>query len=217
MKAKLIVLLLALFVAVVPVSMAQESVTLTFWHTYSEASPENTTLIETLIPAFEAEHPEINVESVPYPYDGFRQALLTSAAGGEGPDLIRLDIIWSPEFAELGVLTNLNEVMPDFDEYAARVFPGPLSTNLYNGSYFGLPLDTNTRAFVYSPALLEQAGLEAVPTTIDELLASCEAVQVLGEGYYLFSDGGTSGWMSSLDLELRGDITEKPSRNRPDM
>lgn len=210
MKAKLIVLLLALFVAVVPVSMAQESVTITFWHTYSEASPENTTLIETIIPAFEAEHPGIDVESVPYPYDGFRQALLTSAAGGEGPDLIRLDIIWSPEFAELGVLTNLSEIMPDFDEYAARVFPGPLSTNLYNGSYFGLPLDTNTRAFVYSPALLEQAGIEAVPATIDDLLASCEAVQALGEGYYLFSDGGTSGWnVLPWIWSFGGDITDE--------
>jgi multiple sugar transport system substrate-binding protein len=210
MKAKLIVLLLALFVAVVPVSLAQEPVTITFWHTYSEASPENTTLVETLIPAFEAEHPGINVESVPYPYDGFRQALLTSAAGGEGPDLIRLDIIWSPEFTELGVLTNLSEAMPDFDEYAARVFPGPLSTNLYNGSYYGLPLDTNTRAFVYSPALFEQAGIEAVPTTVDELLASCEAVQSLGEGYYLFSDGGTSGWnVLPWIWSFGGDITDE--------
>lgn len=210
MKTKLLVLVVALFVALVPVSMAQEPVTITFWHTYSEASPENTTLVETLIPAFEAEHPGINVESVPYPYDGFRQALLTSAAGGEGPDLIRLDIIWSPEFAELGVLTNLSETMPDFDEYAARVFPGPLSTNLYNDAYYGLPLDTNTRAFVYSPALLEQAGIEVVPTTVDELLESCEAVQALGEGYYLFSDGGTSGWnILPWIWSFGGDITDE--------
>lgn len=210
MKTKLLVLLVALFAMVVPVSMAQEPVTITFWHTYSEASPENTTLVETLIPAFEAEHPGINVESVPYPYDGFRQALLTSAAGGEGPDLIRLDIIWSPEFAELGVLTNLSEAMPDFDEYAARVFAGPLSTNLYNGAYYGLPLDTNTRAFVYNPALLEQAGIEAVPTTIDELLDSCDAVQALGEDYYLFSDGGTSGWnVLPWIWSFGGDITDE--------
>src|SRR5215207_6784301 len=142
MKTKLLVILVFALLAIVPVSSAQEPVTITFWHTYNEVSPENETLAETLIPMFEAEHPDIHVESVPYPYDGFRQALLTSAAGGEGPDLVRLDIIWSPEFAEEGILMNLSESMPDFDEYAARVFPGPLSTHAYDGAYYGLPLDT---------------------------------------------------------------------------
>jgi multiple sugar transport system substrate-binding protein len=194
MKTKLVVLLIFALLAVVPISSAQEPVTITFWHTYNEVSPENQTLVETLIPMFEAEHPNIHVESVPYPYDGFRQALLTSAAGGEGPDLVRLDIIWSPEFAEQGILMNLSEQMPDFDEYSARVFEGPLSTNAYDGAYYGLPLDTNTRVFIYNPALLTQAGIDAAPETIDELRADCDAVTGLGDGNYLFSDGGTSGW-----------------------
>lgn len=209
MRAKLIAVLLVVLLGVVPSALAQDPVTITVWHTYSEASPENTTLVDVLIPMFEAEHPNIKVESVPYPYDGFRQALLTAIAGGEGPDLIRLDIIWSPEFAELGVLKNLSEDMPDFDEYAAAVFPGPLSTNLYNGAYYGLPLDTNTRAFVYNPALLAEAGIEAVPQTVEELVAACDAVTSLGDGYYLFSDGGTSGWnLLPWIWSFGGDITD---------
>ncbi len=103
MKAKLLLIGL-LMLGIVQISSAQEPVTITFWHTYNEVSPEHQTLVDTLIPKFEAEHSNIKVESVPYPYDGFRQALLTSAAGGEGPDLVRLDIIWSPEFAKQGVL-----------------------------------------------------------------------------------------------------------------
>lgn len=207
MKAKFFILL-ALLVAIVPAAAAQEPVTITFWHTYSEQSPENTTLVDVLIPVFEAANPGINVESVPYPYDGFRQALLTSAAGGAGPDLIRLDIIWSPEFAELGVLKNLSTDMPDFEEYAAAVFPGPLSTNLYNGEYYGLPLDTNTRAFVYNPALLAEVGLE-LPTTMEEFSASCEAITALGEEHYLFSDGGTSGWnLLPWIWSFGGDVTD---------
>src|SRR5215207_7908483 len=81
-----------------PIAAQDEPVTITFWHTYNEVSPENDTLVNTLIPMFEEQNPNIHVESVPYPYDGFRQALLTAAAAGEGPDLVRLDIIWSPEF-----------------------------------------------------------------------------------------------------------------------
>jgi multiple sugar transport system substrate-binding protein len=100
--------------------------------------------------------------------------------------------------------------MADFQEFADAVFPGPLSTNLYDGSYYGLPLDTNTRAFVYSPALLEQAGIEAVPTTVEEMVAACEKVTALGEGYYLFSDGGTSGWnILPWIWTFGGDITDE--------
>lgn len=202
MKNKAVLLALLSLLFVVQIGSAQEPVTITFWHTYNEVSAENQTLVETLIPMFETEHPNIKVESVPYPYDGFRQALLTSAAGGEGPDLVRLDIIWSPEFADQGVLMNLSEEMPDFEEYAAKVFPGPLSTNIYNGQYYGLPLDTNTRIFVYNPELMESA-----PATIDELAAMCET---LPEGSYLFSDGGTYGWaLLPWIWSFGGDVTDE--------
>jgi multiple sugar transport system substrate-binding protein len=141
MKAKLLVLLLIVALAV-PLGVTQarqETVTIKFWHTHNPT--ENQMLTETLIPMFEAAHPNIKVEPVGFPYDDFRQALVTALAGGEGPDLARLDIIWSPEFAKLGVLSALDEVMPDFQQFADAVFAGPLSTNFYDGHYWGLPLE----------------------------------------------------------------------------
>lgn len=189
--------LIAIVGLLLATSLAQaqdEPVTVTLWHTYNEVSPENQMLTETLIPSFEAQHPNIKVEAVAYPYDGFRQALLTALAGGTGPDLARLDIIWSPEFADQEVLAELDTVMPDFQDYADAVFPGPLSTNAYNGHYYGLPLDTNTRVLVYNQDVLDKAGIDAVPATIDDVKADCEKIKTLGEGSYLFSDGGTSGW-----------------------
>ncbi|GAB4573432.1 MAG: extracellular solute-binding protein [Anaerolineae bacterium] len=193
MKSRVLVLLLvAALTLPLAVASAQNNdvVTIKFWHTYNETSPENAMLVETLIPMFEAEHPNIKVESVPFPYDDFRQALVTSLAGGEGPDLARLDIIWSPEFAQLGALTALDEAMPDFDEFAERVFPGPLSTNFFEGHYYGLPLDTNTRVYLWNKTIYEQVGMEP-PATIDDVRALCD---VLPEDTYAFSDGGTYGW-----------------------
>src|SRR5512145_161794 len=192
-KLTFILTLVVLLVAFTAVH-AQDPITLKFWHTYNETSPENTMLVETLIPSFEAANPGIKVSSVPFPYNEFRQTMLTALAGEEGPDLARLDIIWSPEFADLGVLANLNEVMPDFQEYADAVFPGPLSTNGYQGSYYGLPLDTNTRVWLYGQDVYEQAGIAEAPKTMDDLKAQCEKVQALGEEYFAFSDGGTYGW-----------------------
>lgn len=209
MKTKLVLLLILVLLLAASTSVADDEVTITFWHTYNEIGPENQTLVEVLIPMFEELHPGIRVQAVPYPYDGFRQALLTSAAGGEGPDLVRLDIIWSPEFADLGVLMNLSEEMPDFEEYASRVFPGPLSTNAYAGAYYGLPLNTNTRVFIYSPALYEAAGVAGPPETIDELRAQCGPISAAGESAFTFSDNGTSGWnLLPWIWSFGGDLTD---------
>jgi multiple sugar transport system substrate-binding protein len=211
MKHKLLIALLVVVLAI-PLgvtSARQDTVTIEFWHTYNEVSPENEMLVETLIPMFEEANPGIEVESVPFPYDEFRQTMLTALAGGEGPDLARLDIIWSPEFAELGVLEALDEVMPDFQDYADRVFPGPLSTNTYDGHYYGLPLDTNTRILWWNSTMYEAAGIDGPPATIDELAAQCEAIKALGDDKYVFSDGGTYGWaVLPWVWSMGGDVTD---------
>lgn len=209
MRKVLLVLAVIALVLVTSTVLAQDqAVTITIWHTYNEVGPETDMLTKTLIPEFEAAHPNIKVEAVAYPYDGFRQALLTALAGGTGPDLARLDIIWSPEFAQQGVLAQLDTVMPDFKDFSDKVFPGPLSTNSYEGHYYGLPLDTNTRVMAYSPDMLSKAGITAPPTTMDEVTADCAKIKTLGEENYLYSDSGTSGWnLLPWIWSFGGDIT----------
>ena len=180
-------------VLVTPQQEPAGPVTISFWHGYN-ADPETPFLENTIIPAFEASHPDIKVESVNIPYDQFHQKLLTAIAGGTAPDLARLDIIWVPEFGDMGALATLNEVMADFDTYKEAVFPGPLSTNFLNGNYYGLPLDTNTRVLVYNKSMFSAAGIDNPPATIDEFNADCEKIKALGPDMYCFADGGTYAW-----------------------
>ena len=49
------------------------------------------------------------------------------------------------------------------------MYPGPLATNLCDGHYYGLPLDTNTRVMMYNADTLAAAGLDAPPATFDDL------------------------------------------------
>ncbi len=115
-------------------------------------------------------------------------------AGGVAPNLIRADIIWVPELANLGALAPLDEIMPDFNTYKEKVFSGPLSTNFWNGHYYGLPLDTNTRVWFWNKEMYDAAGIAAPPKTIDDVLAQCAAIKALGEDKYVFADGGTYAW-----------------------
>jgi multiple sugar transport system substrate-binding protein len=171
-----------------------EDVTVTFWGSYGNGgnSTQQDALNATLIPAFEAAHPGIKIKYVDVPYDSLLQKLTTSAAGGELPDLVRADLGWVPQFADLGVLVALSDAMPDFKALADATYPGTLATNLYKGKYYGLPLDTNTRVLVVNQAALDKAGVSAPPATFDELKALSDKLK--GTDIQVFADGGLGGW-----------------------
>ena len=186
---------------------AEVSGSVSFWHAYSADSPEVQTLEDVLIPSFEEAHPDIDVESVPVPYDELHQKLVTAVAGGQLPDLVRSDIIWVPELADLGVLVPLDEAMPDFQSLAEQMFPGPLATNAWEEHYYGLPLDTNTRVLMYNADALAAAGLDAPPATFDELRAAATALA--DSDVYTFADNSTSGWnVLPWIWSAGGDITD---------
>lgn len=171
-----------------------DDVTVTFWGAYGNGgnSTQQDALNNTLIPAFEAAHPGIKVKYVDVPYDSLLQKLTTSAAGGELPDLVRADLGWVPQFAELGVLVPLSDAMADFKALGDATYPGSLSTNLYKGKYYGLPLDTNTRVLVVNQAALDAVGVTAPPATFDDLKALAEKLK--GSDVQVFADGGLGGW-----------------------
>jgi len=183
---------------------SSEPVTITFWHAYN-ADVEAKFLDEILIPAFEAENPDIKVQSVLVPYDQFRRKLLIALSGGTAPDLARVDILWVPELADQGALANMDELWTDFDVF----LPGPLSTNLYNGSHYGLPLDTNTRVLVYNKAMFEEAGVAEPPSTMEDFLTACEQIKASGQEKYCFADGGTYAWaVNPWIWSFGGDVTD---------
>ncbi|MGB2884258.1 MAG: ABC transporter substrate-binding protein, partial [Dehalococcoidia bacterium] len=63
-------------VLVTPVPAPEEPVTITFWHTYTEVSPENE-MLDTLISIFEEQNPNIKVEPLNVPWEDFRTKLFT--------------------------------------------------------------------------------------------------------------------------------------------
>jgi multiple sugar transport system substrate-binding protein len=160
--------------------------TITFWHTYNTDGPETKQFDAVVIPAFERKCPNITVDAVVQPYDGLHDQLVTAVAGGGLPDVMRMDIIWTPEFAALGALAEVDG-MPGFDQIKTSVFPGPLATNAYKGKYYGVPLDTNTQTLIYNTKLVP-----AAPKTLDEFKAAATAMK--GADQWGLGLGGAGGW-----------------------
>jgi multiple sugar transport system substrate-binding protein len=202
LRALLVVVICAFVFA--SVSLAQNDVTIHYWHTMNDPETEK---LDEMIAVFEANHPGITIEASRYAYDDFKAALLTGLAGGEAPDVARLDIVWVSEFAELEALAAIDEVMPDFETVAEGFFPGPLQTVQWNGHYWGLPLNTNTQVLLYNAAQFEDAGLAVPETAADFAAAACALSN--GEEQYGYALGGTYFWAPApLFFSQGGQITD---------
>lgn len=199
MKKILAILLSAVLGLAACTALAESSetpVTINFWHHYSAQSAENETLMNDLIPKFESENPGIKVNAVSHEWAELHDKILVSASSQSLPDVARLDIAWLPEFEQMGVLVALDQEMPDFAEVAGALLDSALSTANIGGSYYALPLNTNSKILFYNTAMLEAAGVE-VPTTMDEWV---EAVRKLsgtnanGQQIWGWNEPALSGW-----------------------
>lgn len=199
MKKILAILLSAVLGLAACTALAESSetpVTINFWHHYSAQSAENETLMNDLIPKFESENPGIKVNAVSHEWAELHDKILVSASSQSLPDVARLDIAWLPEFQQMGVLVALDQEMPDFSEVAGTLLDSALSTANIGGSYYALPLNTNSKILFYNTAILEAAGVE-VPTTMDEWV---EAVRKLsgtnanGQQIWGWNEPALSGW-----------------------
>ena len=186
---KLFALLLVLTMALSAFSAASahEPVTITFWHTYGDA--ETPVIDEVIIPMFEAANPDIKVEAVRQSGD-FNQMLVTALGTGVVPDVARVDITKPSAYAKLGGIVAMDEI-EGFDALKDAVLEAPLSTNLWNGHYYGLPLNTNCKAAVVNLNVLKELGFDEPPATMEEFVAACKEK---APGQYKLNVSGLGDW-----------------------
>lgn len=173
-----------------------EDVTINFWHHYSAQSAENETLMNVLIPAFEAENPGIKVNAVSHEWAELHDKVLVSANSNALPDVARCDIAWLPEFQKMGILVALDEEMPDFTEVSGQLLDSAMSTAVIGGHYYALGLNTNSKIVFYNTAMLEAANV-AVPTTMDEWVEAVKALSgenANGQQVWGWNEPALAGW-----------------------
>lgn len=173
---------------------SDKTVTLTFWHHYSTASPEEKTLTNVLIPKFEAENPGIKVKPVAIPWDELHKKLQIGGSGGDLPDVARLDIIWVPEFQKRDLLVSLDETFSDFGDVAKGLLDGPLTTGKVGAHYYGVPLNTNTKVLFWNQDMLEQSGVNQAPATTEEFFDALGKIKEKYGKVWGFGEPALQGW-----------------------
>ena len=145
---------------------------------------------DELIDKFNEEYPNVEIDHQVVPFDQTQNKFKTAAESGSGaPDILRAEVAWTPEFASLGYLYNLEGTAALDNNFLET----PLSSNVYDGKTYGVPQVTDTLGLMYNKELFEKAGLdpEAPPTTWDEVREAAKALKSKAkvDGIYINSGG----------------------------
>jgi multiple sugar transport system substrate-binding protein len=151
---------------------AAEPVTITFRFNDGEAE------VRGAIDEFQRKNPDIKVELQRIGWRDAQNQFLREAAVGGGPDVIHSAQVWVKEMGQAGAALALDDLIKA--DPPANGFTDFVAQDLAKGSdgkIYGLPWTTDTWAMVYRTDLLEEAGVDKLPTTWEELRQASAAVQ----------------------------------------
>ncbi|QJU55230.1 extracellular solute-binding protein [Herbiconiux sp. KACC 21604] len=121
-----------------------------------------------LVEKYEAEHPNIDIQSKISDYDAAHQTLLTSLIAGQGPDIAQIAVDYMGEFVDnSGAFTDLRDF--GAEDLAGDYLDWRWKTGVASdGSVVAIPTDVGGMAIAYRKDLFAAAGL---PTDRDEVSA----------------------------------------------
>jgi raffinose/stachyose/melibiose transport system substrate-binding protein len=174
-------------------SSNSDEVTITMW----QHTPQFEPFLVATIEAFEAEHPNINVEYEIKTPDQYYNVLLTALQSGAAPD-----VFWThgtktpqmPNMVEGGHLMDLT------DHIDTSIFPeGNVDVGTVDGRLYSTPVGhVGTRVVYYNKDIFEEQGLE-VPETFSDFEDILETLH--GNDIQPLSLGGQFFWSGLFHFE----------------
>ncbi|MDY3918740.1 MAG: extracellular solute-binding protein [Candidatus Limivivens sp.] len=182
-------------------SFAEENRTFKILSMWAEDDNDSGSILKDVTEAYKQENPDFNYEIEVVSSDNLKQKISTLGASNDLPDVFAYDA-GTPliELIDAGRVVNVGEklealgVADQIDVGAESFLTGLTGTD----SLYDLPLGQNVEGFWYNKALFEQAGIEKVPETWDEMLE--DAQKLLDAGIQPFAVGGADLWPATRIL-----------------
>lgn len=126
-----------------------------FW-----GNPDAIGVEQEIIDAFEAQYPNIKVEPVVSGYGEYHTKMLTMLAGGQAPDVMRIDSYFFQDFTKMNAFRQIDDLVArdnlDLDAY----YKQGIAENTYKGNLYGLPWGTAALYMLINLDVMEEANLE---------------------------------------------------------
>jgi multiple sugar transport system substrate-binding protein len=155
------------------------AVTLTFFGADYGAGPSNTTTTywQGIASAFHKVHPNITVNVQTVDWTDFPAKSATLIQNKQYPDIMEGNP--APPYAQSGLIYPVSDVLSQ--NVMNNLIPKFLKDGQYQGTDYGIPFTTSTRAMYYNKKIFAAAGISAPPQTWAELQA--DAAKIKAKGY----------------------------------
>ncbi len=143
------------------------------------AAPNYIAQLEETIAAFEAQHPEINVEYETAAFSDYFTKLQTLVASRSLPDTFELNYENFVTYAERDALLDLNPLIAADEDFDIGVYnPTALAAFALDGKQYGLVESFSNVVLYYNKDLFDAAGLDypSADWTWDDELAAAQAL-----------------------------------------
>ncbi|WP_026459224.1 ABC transporter substrate-binding protein [Schaalia vaccimaxillae] len=169
-----------------------DAVTLEFVQWWEPELPDGS--FRALMDQFEEQNPGIKVKLLSGPYASTKEQLIAASASGTMPDVVGLDGAWVSDFSKQGAIADLSEMMSNnnYDE-------SQLASQIkIDGSTYMIPVVNFVYPMFANTALLEQAGVSAIPSNRSEFEDAAKKIHAVSPDI--------SGWALPLSLETPNGI-----------
>lgn len=129
--------------------------------------------------------------------DGYRDKLNAQIAAGIVPDIFILNVDPTTlQFFEGDLLMDFTQDLNG--EWGGKFLEGTLNSVTVNGKTKAIPYEMAYTPIWYNTAILEAAGVNEIPQTMDEFWTMCEKVKAAGYIPTVQMTGGTNAWTSMI-------------------
>ena len=167
-------------------------VTLTFWSWLPTTEQSG-----DMIAAFEKENPDIKIDYVRTEQDDFFEKLQVAMASGTGPDLYGMTTgPMMEQYSKFSVdmKGTADEYWDGWSDIINETAVEQCTTE--DGTMAGMPLlVAGMTTLMYNQTLMNECGIEKVPTTYDELLDA--AAKAKEHGYVCIAAGAADDWVNT--------------------
>ena len=171
-------------------------------------SPQRTETLKGIVAEFEKANPGTTVEIISLPWGEAFQKFATMVSAGDIPDVVEMPDTWVSLYAGNDMLADLSPYLESW-EHTSDLSDRAVALGQVDDKPVMLPYGFYLRAMFYNKDLLKEAGVEAVPTTLDEFRAASEKIAALPGKYgYCMrgGPGGLNGWVM-FSATMAGDNT----------
>jgi len=170
-------------------STAAADVEIEYWQYFFEA---RITAMDKLIENFQAANPGITVKTNHFPYADYRTKVAAAIPAGEGPDVVQLFYGWLNDYVDAELIQPLpaSAISPEMID--KEFFP-MVQAMKRDGEYMALPTAVRSLALFYNQRLFDEAGIEAPPANLDELVETAKKLTKKDDAGNLTQVGITTG------------------------